>query len=141
MIVSKTFTFDAAHHLPNYDGPCKRVHGHTFKVELVFDGEKNPKTGMVVDFKLIKDIWVKDIEPKLDHRDLNEILDNPTAENIAQWIFTRIVSFVTKFWNYDVDLISVAVWESPTSCARYRISDWVEDFPEEAEKYFAVESE
>ena len=141
MRISKTFYFDAAHHLPNYDGPCRRTHGHTFKVEITFTGEKDKKTGMLIDFAVLKDIWENDVEPYLDHQDLNDILKNPTAENIAEWIYVRMFEYAVKFWNYDLCLEKVVVWESPTSCAEYNLVDWVEDYPEESDKYLDSISE
>ena len=76
--------FDSAHWLPDYDGACGNLHGHTWKVAVIIEGEPNDK-GMVVDFR-----EVKQIINVLDHRCLNDIIPNPTAENIALWLLDRI---------------------------------------------------
>lgn len=78
---------DAAHKLVGYDGPCKNLHGHTWKIEVDIYGSTNPDTGMVVDFRRVKDII-----DELDHSYLNEIIDEtkPTAENILLYLWDKI---------------------------------------------------
>jgi 6-pyruvoyltetrahydropterin/6-carboxytetrahydropterin synthase len=89
----RDFSFEAAHRLPQApEGhKCARLHGHSFRVEVVCEGEIDPVAGWLVDFGEIK----KAVDPlleRLDHRYLNEIegLENPTAENIARWIWSRL---------------------------------------------------
>lgn len=93
MEVFKEFTFDSAHFLPHVpEGhKCKRLHGHTYKVKIVVEGPLDPLIGWVMDFAEIKRIFMP-IKDRLDHRNLNEIegLENPTAENLAIWIWDRI---------------------------------------------------
>lgn len=87
------FAFEAAHWLPRVpEGhKCSRVHGHGFRVELVCEGEIDEETGWLVDFAEIKRAFTPTLE-LLDHRCLNEIegLENPTAENLARWIWVRV---------------------------------------------------
>jgi len=89
----REFTFEAAHLLPNVpEGhKCRRLHGHSFRVELVCEGEIDPHTGWLLDFADIK-LAFQPIGRRLDHHYLNEIegLENPTAENIARWIWQRL---------------------------------------------------
>lgn len=93
MELRKTFQFEAAHLLPLLpkSHKCRRLHGHSFKVEIVVQGELDPKLGWVMDYadmtKAFKPLW-----EKLDHRYLNEVrgLENPTSENIAIWIWKRL---------------------------------------------------
>ena len=59
--------------------------------------------GMVIDFRDIKKIVNEKVMSKLDHKDLNKILDNPTSENIAQWVFGRLKPHM--------NVISVRLWE------------------------------
>lgn len=93
VLVSKEFTFDAAHHLHAYEGKCKNLHGHTYKVVFGISGIPN-EIGITVDFGAIKAIWKEEIEGYLDHRYLNETLPpmNTTAENMVVWLFERMES-------------------------------------------------
>jgi len=50
VIIAKTFYFDSAHKLPNYEGKCRFLHGHRFRLDVVVEGHVNPLTGMVMDF-------------------------------------------------------------------------------------------
>ena len=89
----REFGFEAAHRLPRApEGhKCTRLHGHSFRVQLVCEGEIDPDTGWLVDFGEIKRVF-EPLLQRLDHHYLNEIegLENPTAENIARWIWDRI---------------------------------------------------
>jgi len=89
----RTFTFEAAHRLPNVaDGhKCARLHGHSFHVELVCAGEVAPHVGWLVDYADIKRAFAPALA-ELDHVYLNEVpgLENPTSENIAIWIWRRV---------------------------------------------------
>ncbi|MHC5111577.1 MAG: 6-carboxytetrahydropterin synthase QueD [Planctomycetota bacterium] len=93
MRLVKSFTFEAAHRLPNLpeDHKCRRLHGHSFSVEIICEGEIDPETGWLVDFGEIKSSF-RPLYEQLDHRYLNEVpgLENPTAENIARWIWIRL---------------------------------------------------
>jgi 6-pyruvoyltetrahydropterin/6-carboxytetrahydropterin synthase len=118
--VVKQLTFDSAHFLSNYDGLCKNMHGHTYKFELGITGRIDEKTGMVMDFKIIKSEMNK-IKELLDHKLLNEIeiydfpKTNPTAENMVIWIRNM---FQNKFNNDSITFIRL--WETPTSYAEWR---------------------
>lgn len=108
--VTKEFVFDSAHQLEDYQGPCARVHGHTYKLQVTLEGMVNPATGMLVDFSTLKKIVNERIVDKLDHRMLNEVLDfNPTAELMAQWMFNLL--------REDLPVVRVRLWETPTSYA------------------------
>ena len=93
MEIWKEFTFEAAHMLPNVpdDHKCKRLHGHSYRVRVVVEGELDPTLGWVVDFASIADAF-EPIRLRLDHYYLNEIegLENPTSEVLAEWIWTRL---------------------------------------------------
>ena len=102
MKICREFTFDAAHPLENYKGKCEQLHGHTYKLEVVVEGEVK-KNGMVMDFAQLKKIVEKQIIEKLDHSNLNNHTPNPTAEKIAEWIYTRLKK--------DIPLRSIKLWE------------------------------
>ena len=95
MSVFREFGFEAAHRLPNVpEGhKCARLHGHSFRVEVHVAGPVDPTLGWVVDFADIRDAF-EPIHDALDHRYLNEVegLENPTSENLAVWIWDRLVT-------------------------------------------------
>jgi 6-pyruvoyltetrahydropterin/6-carboxytetrahydropterin synthase len=89
----KTFQFEAAHLLPHLpEGhKCRRLHGHSFQVEVVVEGECDPKLGWVMDYADIGEAF-EPLWKQLDHNYLNDIegLENPTSENVATWIWERL---------------------------------------------------
>ena len=88
--LSQRFSFDAAHHLGAGAQENRRLHGHSFYVEVTLRGEPDPKTGFLRDFGEI-DATLKRVRDLLDHRLLNEVegLANPTLEILARFIFTK----------------------------------------------------
>jgi len=119
MIVCKRFKIDAAHFLPNYNGKCKDLHGHCWRVEIGIKGFVNPETGMVVDFNELKAIVEDEIVEKLDHKLLNDIIDNPTAERIAVWIYMGINRKISEVEKSSYELLFVRIWETEDSYAEY----------------------
>lgn len=101
--ITKRFTFEASHYLPNYKGKCANLHGHTWTLWVSVDGEVNKQTGMVMDFGDLKQIVEELIIKKLDHAHLNLILPNPTAENIATLIYRTLHAAFVK--------IGIEIWE------------------------------
>ncbi len=98
--------FDAAHSLPGYEGKCANLHGHTYRVEMVIEGPVG-EDGFVMDFYRLKKI-LKAALQDLDHRCLNDLLPNPTAEKIAEWIVKRLKSDLD---GTPIDLVSLKLWE------------------------------
>lgn len=91
--IRRTYTLDAAHHLPDVpdDHKCKRPHGHTWQVTVWIRGQIKPQLSWVMDYADLDKIWESVVHSKLDHRDLNEILDTaPTTERIVQWIYVQL---------------------------------------------------
>ncbi|MDQ0350264.1 6-pyruvoyltetrahydropterin/6-carboxytetrahydropterin synthase [Alkalibacillus filiformis] len=129
VMVSKEFTFDAAHHLHCYEGKCKNLHGHTYKVIFGVSGYVDD-TGILIDFGDIKKIWKELIEIYLDHRYLNEMLPpmNTTAENMVVWIYEKMDEALQQDENrYDGARVEfVRLFETPTSYAEAR-REWMED--------------
>ena len=101
--------FSAAHFLREYQGQCEKVHGHTFQVEVEIEVSELDKTGLGIDFVVIK----KRLASLLpDHKLLNDIFEfNPSAENLAHRLFQDLkLYFPVK---------SVTVWESDDASATY----------------------
>jgi 6-pyruvoyltetrahydropterin/6-carboxytetrahydropterin synthase len=73
---------DSAHYIPGHD-KCGSLHGHTYKIEVVIEGEK--KSGMIIDFSELKGA-IKEALALYDHRTLNEILEYPSVENLCEAI-------------------------------------------------------
>jgi len=107
------FYFAAAHRLPRYQGPCFRMHGHNYKFFVTVEGEVDPASGMIADFGVIKQLVGDRVLAKVDHRTLNDTLDNPTAENIARWIWEELEGALPG-------LAEVRLYEIPDSCVTYR---------------------
>ena len=112
----RTFTFDAAHRLVNApEGhKCRRMHGHSYRVDIHVTGDVDPHAGWVMDFGQIKEA-VEPIVAELDHSCLNDIpgLENSTSEMVAKFLFDRIKPALTE-------LTAVTVWESAHARAVYR---------------------
>lgn len=93
MELRRTFQFEAAHRLPHVPSghKCARLHGHSFRVEIVVEGPLDPHLGWVMDYADIKAVFAPLLQ-RLDHHYLNEIpgLENPTSELLAKWIWERL---------------------------------------------------
>lgn len=114
--LAKTFTFEAAHHLPSFpDGhKCRRLHGHSFRVDVIVAGPVDPQRGYLIDYGDIK-AAAEPIIARLDHCLLNEIegLQNPTSEMIAVWIWRQLRPALPL-------LAEIVVHETCTSRCEYR---------------------
>ena len=113
--LNKTFGFEAAHWLPRFpeSHKCRRMHGHSYRVDVVVEGEVDPTEGCLIDFGLI----AKAFDPllaALDHYVLNDVtgLENPTAEVLAKWVYDRLKPSLPL-------LARVRIHETCTSSAEY----------------------
>jgi 6-pyruvoyltetrahydropterin/6-carboxytetrahydropterin synthase len=108
-------SFDAAHALRGYEGPCENLHGHTWKVQVFIKGDKLNKVGLLVDFKEIKN-KLKEVLAEFDHKYLNDLepfkTENPSSENMARIIFQKLKKKIKS-------ISKIIVWESTTSSAAY----------------------
>jgi len=134
--VTKEFTFDAAHHLHMYEGKCKRLHGHTYRLVVTVSGLLN-SIGMVMDFGDLKSVVQKRIEQRLDHAYLNEALPpmNTTAENMVVWMWEELQAGLAEFQKaeengasdgQDLRLEQLTLNETPTSSATLK-REWMEE--------------
>ncbi|MSR74164.1 MAG: 6-carboxytetrahydropterin synthase QueD [Planctomycetes bacterium] len=110
MLISREFTFDAAHNLPRYHGKCERLHGHTFKVRVTVKAPLDTWSGMAFDFHQLKGPVETRVVKVLDHTYINETIANPSAEFMAVWIWEQLK---------DLPLHEVCVWETPTCQVTY----------------------
>ena len=110
MLIKLIRSFSAAHRLPHYDGPCHELHGHTWKAVFIVEGPVQ-QDGMVCDFKVIKKL-LDDQLP--DHRFLNDEVENPTAENLAQYLFKKAGE---KLAEKGLKLKTLEIWESENAAA------------------------
>ncbi|MBU0467553.1 MAG: 6-carboxytetrahydropterin synthase QueD [Candidatus Omnitrophica bacterium] len=109
--------FSSAHLLREYDGKCKNLHGHNWKVEIEVFKEELDAIGMVADFGLLKS-KMNEILDIVDHQCLNDLDHfkkvNPTSENIAKYIYAQYSKVIDP-----IKVKSVSVWESDSSCVKY----------------------
>lgn len=114
--LTKDFNFEAAQTLPGApEGhKCRKMHGHSFKVQISVEGEVDPKAGWIYDHAEIS-AAMKPLLKMLDHSYLNEIdgLENPTIENMAAW-------FWEKLQPQCAGLCEIVVHETPTARCVYR---------------------
>lgn len=89
-MIRRRFEFEAAHELPGHPGECRRLHGHSYKLLVGVEREIDAASGMTMDFSDLKRIVRRAVVDRVDHKLLNELIDNPTAEMIAVWIWKRL---------------------------------------------------
>ena len=114
--------FEAAHQINGYNGKCQRLHGHNWTVEAIVNGTELDELGMLIDFKVLK-AELNAVLDELDHRYLNDLkmfnTKNPTAENLAKYIFDTLAE--SKIFNTNTKLKAIRVYESPKSCVTYSL--------------------
>jgi 6-pyruvoyltetrahydropterin/6-carboxytetrahydropterin synthase len=97
------------------------MHGHSYRLEVAIRGPlqtQGPTSGMVEDFETIERIVNERVVGHLDHQTLNELVENPTAENMVLWIWQRLDAALPG-------LHEVVLWETPMACAVLRRGDLV----------------
>jgi 6-pyruvoyltetrahydropterin/6-carboxytetrahydropterin synthase len=113
----KEFSFEAAHRLPavSADHKCARLHGHSYRLIVRVSGSVDSLSGMVMDFADVKAAVKPLIDEHLDHYFLNEVegLENPTSENLARWVWDRLIGSLPQ-------LSAIEVRETCTSGVLYR---------------------
>ncbi len=113
--LTKQFHFEAAHFLPTFpEGhKCRRLHGHSFRFDVVVEGELDPQRGYLIDYGDISRA-VDPVVKQLDHYCLNDIegLQNPTAEMLAIWLYQKVKPALPL-------LSKIVVYETCTSACTY----------------------
>mgnify|MGYP001766692347 CR=1 FL=1 len=112
-------SFSAAHLLADIGGKCEALHGHNFKVEITVAAGQLNHIGILVDFRLLKKM-LGDVLEALDHKHINTLTDfagiNPSAENIAKYIFEKMD---TRVKTAGVNMVRVKIWESENAAVTY----------------------
>lgn len=122
--IAKRFTFEAAHFLPQYDGPCARPHGHSYKLEVAVTARDGlMHAGMIMDFSELKRVVSRLVVEPLDHQLLNELpelegfpIHQPTAENMVEWMRMRLFGA----FPVGVALAWIRLWETEGSYCEWR---------------------
>lgn len=105
--VTRSFTFDAAHELPWHTGKCRQLHGHTYRLEVSVEGPLD-ENGVVVDFDDLSTVVRREVVDRFDHRFLNDLMENPTAELVAQDGWKRLEAA-------GLPVVRLRLWETPDS--------------------------
>jgi 6-pyruvoyltetrahydropterin/6-carboxytetrahydropterin synthase len=111
--------FSAAHNLRNFRGKCESLHGHNWKVEVVLRGSELDESGVLVDFREVKQA-TRELLEDVDHHYLNDLPffreHNPSSENIARYLFERLAPRLNTKTRW---LYRVSAWESADACATF----------------------
>lgn len=112
-------SFSSAHNLINYQGDCENLHGHNWKVEVEVTATDLDKSGLGIDFKILKS-ETNSLLKSLDHKYLNDLEPfrnlSPSSENIAHFLFKELSA---RLNNSIVKIVCVTVWESDAASASY----------------------
>jgi 6-pyruvoyltetrahydropterin/6-carboxytetrahydropterin synthase len=111
--VKRVFDFEAAHRLPGHPGKCRDLHGHSYRLVVTVDRPVDPASGMAIDFADLKRVVMTEAVDRLDHKYVNDFIDNPTAEVMAAWIWDRLVAPLPG-------LAEIELWETRSCAVVYR---------------------
>jgi 6-pyruvoyltetrahydropterin/6-carboxytetrahydropterin synthase len=142
--VTKQFGFEMSHALLNYDGLCRNIHGHSYKLQITVTGEPislpgDPKDGMVIDFSQLKQLIREHIVNELDHSlminekaptdklsQLGQMYERhhvvpfqPTTENMVVYIAEKVKPLLPEH----IELFSVRLFETSSSFAEWFAQD------------------
>lgn len=113
MRVKATFDFEAAHRLPNHPGKCRELHGHSYRLIVTVERPVAKDSGMAIDFADLKRIVKREVVDPLDHTYVNDRIDNPTAEVMAEWMWNALREPLPG-------LAEVELWETRSCAVVYR---------------------
>ena len=128
--VGKQFRFCSAHHLIEYTGKCQFKHGHEYEMWVYVRRRIDSKTGMVIDYADLKEMFLQHIDKIVDHKDLNDVTDigKTTAENLLIWFWRQLEEKALL-----KGLVKLELHETTTSYASITIEDMLE-YRKQAEK-------
>ena len=114
--------FSSGHYLRNYYGKCENPHGHNYKVRVTLAGKELDETGLLLDFKLLKNL-LRPVIDRIDHQMLNDIEPfitlNPSAENIAKFFYDQTNVQLSEMTGGRVRVKDCIIWETDTTTATY----------------------
>ena len=110
MLISREFSFAAAHRLPGSSGSCERLHGHTWRLRVTVQAPVG-QDGIAFDFRELKRVVEERVLKQLDHTYWNALVAQPSAERIAQWAWKQLAN---------LPLYEIRVWESNDTFVTYR---------------------
>jgi 6-pyruvoyltetrahydropterin/6-carboxytetrahydropterin synthase len=114
--------FSSGHYLRNYRGKCENPHGHNYRVLVTLAGAELDPTGLLLDFKLLKDL-LRPVVDYLDHQMINDLPPftelNPSAENLARYFFQQTSLRLRELTAGRVHVKDCTLFETDTSFARY----------------------
>ncbi len=102
--ITRTFAFEAAHRLPWHPGRCRELHGHSYKLEVTVEGPLG-EDGIVIDFSDLKEAVEREVLARYDHRYLNDLMDNPTAELVAGEVWKNLEAA-------GLPIVRIRLWET-----------------------------
>jgi 6-pyruvoyltetrahydropterin/6-carboxytetrahydropterin synthase len=111
--VRRRLTFEAAHRLPHHPGKCRELHGHSYVLWVTVERDVDPENGLALDFSDLERTVRHEVVAGVDHRCLNDVLSNPTAEHIAIWIWRRLVEVLPG-------LVEIELFETENCSVVYR---------------------
>ena len=114
--------FSSGHYLRNYCGKCENPHGHNYKVRVTLAGAELDSTGLLLDFKLLKQVMRPAID-RIDHQMLNDLEPftrlNPSAENLARYFYQETNVQLAGMTQGRVRVKDCTIWETDTTTATY----------------------
>ncbi len=114
--------FSSGHYLRNYHGRCENPHGHNYKVRVTLAGTELDKAGLLLDFKLLKQV-MRPVIDRIDHQMLNDLEPfttiNPSAENIARFFYDQTNKQLADMTSGRVRVKDCTIWETDTTSATY----------------------
>jgi 6-pyruvoyltetrahydropterin/6-carboxytetrahydropterin synthase len=114
--------FSSGHYLRNYKGKCENPHGHNYKVQVTLVGAELDAAGLLLDFKLLKQVMRPVIE-RIDHQMLNDLepftVVNPSAENLAKYFYDQTSEQLAGMTQGRVRVKDCTIWETDTTTATY----------------------
>ena len=113
MRVRRRFRFEAAHRLPGHPGKCREMHGHSYELVVCVERSVDGPSGLAIDFSDLKQVVRREVVERLDHSCVNDLLENPTAERMAEWIWQQLAPVL-------VGLVEIELFETRDCSVVYR---------------------